>query len=128
MDYVLKLTAISIISAFLTLLFKRTNSELAFILGTCTAIMLLLSSINLFWMLHDQVKRWQELLLIPFSYFMPLFKCVGISVVTHLGVNISKDAGQNAMAIGLELCGDFASALCLLPIFEQLFSVIRNLL
>ena len=128
MDYILKLTAVTIISACLSLLIKKSNAELAFLLGTCTAIMLILWSVNLFSVLGDHLKRWQEMLLVPFSYFTPIIKCIGICVVTHLGVNISKDAGQNAVAVGLGLCGDFASALCLIPVFEQLFSVIKNLL
>ena len=128
MEYILKLSAISIIAATFALIVKKTNAEIAFILGTCTAVMVIFCSLNLFYELIAQLKRWEESLSISFSYFMPLLKCTAISIISQLGSNLSKDAGQNAVAVGLELCGNFVSAICLIPIIEQLFSVIRNLL
>lgn len=128
MEYIIKLSLICIISGVFSLLLKKTNPEMALLLGTCTVIFSFYCFTDLYYEVSNQLKQWQDNLMFPKEYFVPLVKCLGIAIVTQFGINICKDAGQSAVAMGLQLCGNVATALCILPLLDHLFSIIEGLI
>ena len=128
MEYVLKLTIICVISSLFSLLLKKTQPESAFLLGTCSVIFSTFCVLEIFQQIRDQFDQWKTILCFTSEYFTPLFKCLGISIVSNLGVGLCKDAGQSAAASCLELCANFAAIWCMLPLINHLFSIIEDLI
>ena len=56
--------------------------------------------------------------------FLPLFKILAITQVTHIAAELCRDAGERAIAAKLELCGAAAALLCVLPLAQQALNMI----
>ena len=128
MEYIAKLIAVSVISVCVSLLLKKNQPELSFIIGTCTAIFTLFCMFDIYQQISQRLEQWECLIALSGEYFVPLMKCLGISVVTQFGMNLCKDAGQAAVASGLEICGNMAALSCILPLIDHLFSLIEGIL
>ena len=128
MEYILKLSAVCIVSATFTLLIKKVNSEIALLIGTCTAIFCVFSAIEIYREIDQYLQQWQTLSMLKREYFVPLFKCLGISIVSQLGCNVCKDAGQSAVAAALDFCGNIGCVLCLLPLINHMLNLLKSLL
>ena len=110
------------------MLLKKNQPELSFVLGTCTALFSLFCVTDLYQQVSARIYQWQSVVVLSGEYFLPLMKCLGISIVSHFGVNLCKDAGQAAVASGLELCGNMAAMCCVLPLIDHLFTLIKEIL
>ncbi len=128
MEYILKVCAVCIVCAVLSLAVKKQNPEMAVMLGIAGAVGCIWCGMELFQLVRTEIGSWQNQLQLSDAVLLPLVKCLGISVVSQLGVGVCKDAGQSAMASGLELCGNVASAWCLLPLVNHLFGLIGDML
>lgn len=128
MEYIIKLTAICIVAGIFSLLIKKINPEFSLLIGTCTAVLCLYFCVHFYCFIIEQFNEWQGLVLLQKEYFAPLMKCLGISIVSRMGVGLCKDAGQTAAATGLELCSSAASVYCLIPLINHLFMILENML
>lgn len=128
MEYIIKLIAVCVVSVCVTLLLKKNQPELSFILGTCTGIFVLYCMVDLYQQISVHLEQWERLIALSGEYFIPLMKCLGISIVSQFGVNLCKDAGQVAAASGIELCGNMAAICCVLPLIDHLFALIEEIL
>lgn len=128
MEYILKLFAICVTAAVFSLTIRKTNPELSLLLGVATAILCIISVVDLFHIINEQLEKWNESTMISYAFFIPMIKCLGISVLSQFGINICKDAGQSASAMALELCGNTAAVWCLLPLINQLFDLLEDML
>lgn len=128
MEYIVKLIAVCVVSVCVSLLLKKNQPELSFILGTCTAMFCLFCVVDLYRQISYRLEQWESLIALSGEYFIPLMKCLGISIVSQFGVNLCKDAGQAAVASILELCGNVAAMCCVLPLIDHLFTLIEEIL
>lgn len=127
MEVVLQLTSICIVSVCFSLLLKKNQPEVAFLLGTCTVLFLLFRIGEIYRQMMQYIEQWKSLIILSDEYFKPLLKCLGVSLVSHFGVNLCKDAGYSAIAGGLELSGNMACVWCIIPLIGHLFSLIEGL-
>ncbi len=128
MEYIIKTTAAAILAAVLSLVIRKNHPEFALLLGLTTAVLCMLGLTELIENLLGQIRKWNLGTTITSDFFVPLLKCLGISLVSQLGVGVCKDAGQSAAAVGLELCGTVTAAWCLLPLIDYLFTMIEDML
>ena len=116
MDAALKLTALGLTAALLALVVKKQSPELALALSLCACALgagLLLKGIvpvlNLARSLADRAE-------LDGSLTAPLWKCLGLGLLTELSAAVCADAGQSALAKLVELGGGL---LCLVPFFSS---------
>ena len=128
MDFILKLTAICIVSAVFSLLIKKINPEFSLVLGISVSLLCMLCAVSIYQEILLELKRWQDLLIIQREYFIPLLKCLGISAVSRFGVNVCKDAGQLAVSSVLDFASNLTSLLCLIPLINHVFDLLKNIL
>lgn len=62
------------------------------------------------------------------AVYIPVMKAVGIAAAVRVAGAICKDAGQGALAVKLELVGSIAALGACMPLFEQLLSLVRDML
>lgn len=60
--------------------------------------------------------------------FSIIVKTVGIGLITEIVCSICEDAGQKALATKAVIAGKFAILIVALPLFEQMLSIITELL
>lgn len=63
----------------------------------------------------------------PPELLAPLVKTLGIALVSRLGTEICRDAGQGAMAAVLETAGAFGAVLVSLPLVRAAWELLRSL-
>ena len=64
---------------------------------------------------------------LPEGLFTPLVKTLGIALVSRLGGEICRDAGQGAMAAVLDTAGAFGAVLVSLPLVRAAWELLRTL-
>ena len=65
---------------------------------------------------------------LPAELFGPLFKTVGIAMVSRLGSDLCRDAGEGAMASVLEISGSLGAIVVSLPLFEAVWDMLQSVL
>ena len=117
-----RLIGAALLGAFCALLLRRGNPEMAFAVGTAAALLILMQ-------ISDRLTTVRE----EASFLLPesalgketvsaLVKIAVTSVVSRLGAETAKDAGQNALAYVVELLGTVFALILALPFLK---SVVR---
>lgn len=60
--------------------------------------------------------------------FSPLIKTLGIAIISRVGSDLCRDAGQNAMAGLVEMAGAFGAILVALPLFSAVWGMLQEML
>ena len=128
MDAALKLTALGLTAALLALVVKKQSPELALALSLCACALgagLLLKGIvpvlNLARSLADRAE-------LDGSLTAPLWKCLGLGLLTELSAAVCADAGQSALAKLVELGGGLLCLVVSLPLLQAVLALIEELL
>ena len=128
MDAALKLTALGLTAALLALVVKKQSPELALALSLCACALgagLLLKGIvpvlNLARSLADRAE-------LDGSLTAPLWKCLGLGLLTELAASVCADAGQSALAKLVELGGGLLCLVVSLPLLQAVLALIEELL
>lgn len=117
-----------IISALLSLVLKQYRPEFAMMLSMACSIIVVLY-------LMESIADIQESLAVILTgtaisqeLLGVVFKSLGICILSELASQSCKDAGENAIALKVELAGKIALALVGLPLFYQLLQTATRLL
>ena len=125
METVVQIAAVCLAAAILGAVLRQHSPETAAVLGlaVCAVVgVLLLRG------LAEVLDMLEELAAaggLPEGLFTPLVKTLGIALVSRLGGEICRDAGQGAMAAVLDTAGAFGAVLGngLLPSFSRYSSI-----
>ena len=127
MEYVVKSAVAAVAAAILSLVIKKNNPELALLLGLTAALLAVYYAIRSLNPLVDLVRDLSGKTNLAPELYIPVLKCLGIGVITQIGANLCRDAGQAAAATGVELCGTAAAMLCTMPLISSILNVIGRL-
>lgn len=127
MDAVIKVAAVALIAALCTLLVKSKNSEQSFLLGITAAVVICTAAIGFSESIIDFIKELIDLSALSSAIFLPVFKCLGIAVITKLVCELCKDAGQSGIASAVEYMGAIAAVYTSLPLLETTLDLLVNI-
>lgn len=127
MEYVVKSAVAAVAAAVLALVVKKSNPELALLLGMAAALLAVYYAVRSLNPVVELVRTLGEKTTLASDIYVPVLKCLGIGIITQIGSGICKDAGQAAAATGVELCGTAAAMLCTLPLISSILDVIGRL-
>lgn len=128
MEVIIKVTALCLIGAVLAILLKKSNPELALLLALAACVTVLLLMMKGLEDVHtflEEMAAWGGL---PTNLFSPLWKTVGIAMLTRIGTELCKDADENAMASLVEMSGAFGAVLVAIPLFEAVWDMLQSLI
>lgn len=128
MDLIVKVTAVCLLGALLAALLKKSNPELALLLAVAACVIVLtvvIKGLDEIFAFLDEIVTWGGL---SADIFSPLWKTVGIALVTRVGTELCKDAGENAMASLVEMTGAFGAVLVAIPLFQAAWEMLRSLI
>lgn len=128
MDLIVKVTAACLLGALLAALLKKSNPELALLLAVAACVIVLavvIKGLDEIFAFLDEIMTWGGL---SADIFSPLWKTVGIALVTRVGTELCKDAGENAMASLVEMTGAFGAVLVAIPLFQAAWEMLRALI
>jgi len=117
----------TLVGAVLAAVLRQRSPEAALLLGlaVCAVVgaLLLRGLADVLDMLEDLAAAGG----LPPELLAPLVKTLGIALVSRLGTEICRDAGQGAMAAVLETAGAFGAVLVSLPLVRAAWELLRSL-
>lgn len=127
MEQFIQAAVIGVISAIPVSLLKKTNRELALLLSLAACVMISLILLQLARPVVDFFTRLRELAGLDRELVGPMLKTVGIGLLTQLCATICSDAGENATARMIELCGGILALYVSLPLLEAVISMVQTM-
>ena len=94
---------------------SAVRREYAWLIGAATAVLLFGEGVLRFTGVSETLNRICGEYGVPIALLETALKILGIAYLTEFGVNVSKDAGQAAIAGTLELGGRILILSCALP-------------
>lgn len=128
MEYIVKVTAFCLLGAVLALVLKKSNPELSLLLAlaVCAAVLtVIIRGLGDVFSFLGELVLWGGL---SADLFSPLWKTVGIALISRAGTELCKDAGENAMASLIEMTGAFGAILVAIPLFQAVWDMLRSLI
>ena len=119
---ILDVVLVSIIVCIAILLLKNHNSSMGFILSISLSIVLLIMCLPKLTSIFQTLNNISAKANIDSSLFEVLIKALGISYLAEWGMNICKDAGQNALCAKVGLFGRIGVIIVVLPIIEKILN------
>ncbi|PET53602.1 stage III sporulation protein AD [Bacillus sp. AFS001701] len=125
----MQIVGIGLAATFVILLlnqFKMNNFTLAItVFISCVLFLFLLDKVQF---LLDQIQKLANQASIKNVYVETLLKIIGIAYIAEFGVQITKDAGQGAIASKIELGGKVLILVLAVPILTALIETILSIL
>lgn len=127
MDDSFRLSALALTAALLTLVVKKQSPELALVLTLCACALgagLILSYVRPILTLAKNLAERAEL---DGTLTAPLWKCLGLGLLTEISASVCDDAGQSALAKLVELGGGLLCLVVSLPLLQAVLALIQEL-
>lgn len=128
MNTVMKLSALAVTASLLTLVVKKESPELALVLSLCACALgasVLLTGLEPVLTLARSLANRAGL---EPELSAPLWKCLGLGLLTELSADLCADAGQSALAKLVELGGGILCLCVSLPLLQAVLALIEDLL
>ena len=128
MELIFRLCALAVLAALLALLLKGKQGELGILVALAGLVTLFLALAEPFGDLLAFLRTLSEGTGVDSTVFTPLYKILGIALVVNLGGQLCRDAGESALAAGLETAGSVCAMLAALPLLERVLSLLGELM
>ena len=128
MTVLMKAAAVAVSGAVIAMLLKKAAPELGFALTLAVSLTAAGLGAGLLGELAEVLETARVQTGLSGAVIGPVYKCVGIGVVTRLAADISKDAGQGAVSSAVELCGTVCALTAALPLVRTLLQMIGETL
>lgn len=125
---IFKLAALAVTAALCALVLRRQVPELAVALALMAGCLLLGQAVDAFSAVRGLADRLSRTGQLSSVVWAPVWKTVGIGVVTRLAAAVCRDAGEGSVAAFLETAGAALAVLCALPLVEAVLETLGALL
>lgn len=125
---IFKLSALAVIAALCALVLRKRVPELAVVLTLAAGVLLLGEAVTALASVRGLADALARSAGLSPQVWKPVWKTVGIGVVTRLSSAVCKDAGEGGVAAFLETTGSALALLAALPLVEAVFDTLSSLL
>ncbi|MBR2517595.1 stage III sporulation protein AD [Geobacillus stearothermophilus] len=124
----MQIVGLGLVATFLVVLLQEQKSSLSFLLTVfvgCTIFLLLVDQIsNILLTLREMAEGAH----IQMVYLEMMLKIIGIAYIAEFAAQISKDAGQGAIAAKIELGGKIVILALAVPILTAIIEAVISLI
>lgn len=126
---IISIVGIGIVSTILVVLLRQSNkSEFALLVSLATGIVIFSMILNKLKYVVETLSQLIKNTNIEFAYFSIILKIIGIAYIVEFGAQISRDAGEEAIASKIELGGKVVMMVLAMPILLALMDLIIKIL
>ena len=118
----------AIIISFLSLYIKQIRTDFALCLSLAGGLFLLFAAVPRLVLLIEDIRAFSATETISEEYITAILKIIGISYLCEFSADICSESGEKAIAKHVETLGKITVAFIALPIVENVFSLILDLL
>jgi stage III sporulation protein AD len=125
---IIQIVGLGLIATVLALIIKDQKPIFAFAIATFTGIMIFLFLIG---KISEVIRVLERLATeggVNMIYLKTILKIIGIAYIAEFGAQITRDAGQGAIAAKIELAGKVLIMVMAIPIITVIIETVMNLI
>lgn len=125
---ILQIVGIGLVATVLALVVKEQKPLFAFLITTLTGIVIFLFVADHLWKVIYVLEKIVFQASIDLLYLETIIKIIGISYIAEFGAQITRDAGEGAIASKIELAGKILILIMAIPIIQAILETVIRLL
>lgn len=124
----LQIVGLGLIATFLAVLLNEHKSSVSFLLTVFVGCMIFLFLIDQIGAILHMLQKMASDTNVNMIYFETILKIIGIAYIAEFAAQISKDAGQGAIASKIELGGKILILAMAIPILTAIIETVISLI
>lgn len=125
---IIKIVSLGIVATILIVLLKEIRPEFSLFISLLTGIAIFTMILGELTYVIETLSTLARRVNIEFAYFSTILKIIGMAYIVEFGAQISRDAGQESIAMKIELGGKVLIMVLSIPILLALMELILKLL
>ena len=123
MDEAVKYTLIALAAVICALVVKKNEPGFALLITICAVLVGAYALMGAITVIKDFAVQISDMSQTVEGAVVILFKVLGISIITRIGAQLCKDAGEGSLGVKLELLGSALAVITALPLLSGVFSI-----
>lgn len=125
---ILQIVGVGIIAAILAVVLKEHKPFFAFLVTVVAGIIIFLFIADQIWKVIYVLEKIIFQASIDLFYFETIVKIIGIAFIAEFGAQITRDAGEGAIASKIEMAGKILILIMAIPIIQAILETVIRLL
>lgn len=125
---VLRVVAIGLIGAFLSVILRHSRPEFSMMIPIIVSFTILMIAMPYLAEIVDELNYIATSANINSAYMITVVKIIGISYLVCITAELCKDAGENAIATKIELGGKLIILAMSVPIINHLIGLVKEII
>jgi len=125
---VFRIVGAAVIVSVLTIILRENRPEIAFLLSFTAGIIIFLLIVEQLAIIIDMLYSLARESGLDIMYFNTVVKIIGIAYIGQFGAEITRDAGETALAAKIELAVKVIILFLALPVMMSLIEIIISIL
>lgn len=125
---IVKIVGIGLVATVLSVILKRTRSELAMFISLITGVIIFTMILGELSYVITTLNNLSRRINIEFAYFSTIIRIIGMAYLIEFGAQISRDADEESIAMKIELGGKVIIMVLAIPILLALMELIIKIL
>lgn len=125
---ILKIIGIGVVATFLVVILKNIRPEFSLYISIVTGIIIFSMILGELSYVIRTLNELAQRINIEFVYFSTILKIIGMAYLVEFGAQISRDAGEDSIAMKIELGGKVIIMVLSIPILLALMELIIKIL
>ncbi|MFE0302279.1 stage III sporulation protein AD [Bacillus altitudinis] len=125
---IIQIVGLGLIATFLALIVKEQKPNFAFMLVVFTGCVIFLYLIDQIYAIISMIEKIAASAGVNMKYVETILKIIGIAYIAEFGAQLTKDAGQGAIASKIELGGKILILVMAVPILTVIIETILGMI
>lgn len=125
---IFKIVGIGLVATFFAVILKNTRQDFSLYISLITGIIIFTMILGELSYVVQTLNTLARRVNIEFAYFTTLLKIIGMAYLVEFGAQISRDAGEDSIAMKIELGGKVIIMVLAIPILLALMELIIKIL
>lgn len=125
---IFKIIGIGLVATILIVIVKEVRPEFAIFISLLTGVIIFSMIINELSYVIETLNTLSRRVNIEFAYFSTILRIIGMAYLVEFGAQISRDAGEEGIAMKIELGGKVLVMVLAIPILLALMEMIIKIL
>ncbi len=125
---IIKIVGIGVVATVLIVILKDTRPEFTLFISLLTGVIIFTMILGELSYVIETLNTLARRVNIEFAYFSTILRIIGMAYIVEFGAQISRDAGEESIAMKIELGGKVLIMVLAIPILLALMELILKIL
>jgi len=125
---IIQVVGLGLIATFLILIIKEQKPMFAFLLATFVGVIIFIALADKIADVIRVIESLAEKAKVNTLFLGTILKIIGIAYIAEFGAQVTRDAGQNAIASKIELAGKILIMVMAIPIITLIIETVMQIL